>query len=74
MTHLCRWMRWKGFHGVERWTEAELDAVYAENEVQWSCLATARSWGPDDELCAPEACGPGRPCFEASKKLVRGLV
>lgn len=71
MIHLCRSLRWKGYYGPDSFTEAELAEHYASNEVPWTCLDTAFPWGPDDEVCAPERCGPGRACFTPSPRLVR---
>ncbi|MCB9760979.1 MAG: hypothetical protein H6739_14160 [Alphaproteobacteria bacterium] len=63
---LCRFLRWKGFHG-QRWpSQAALDATLTRIDVPCSCLKTCQSWGPDDELVAPESCARGRGCFERS--------
>ena len=74
MTHLCRSLRWKSWYSAPSFTEEELAAQVAANEVPWSCLQTAQPWGPDDEACTPEGCGPDRPCFRPSPKLVRRTV
>ena len=60
---LCRWLRWKGYYALEDHSAAEFADHAERNEVPWSCLLTAQSWGPDDELCMPEGCQPGRGCF-----------
>lgn len=61
---LCRWLRWKGYYSLEAYAPEELVEHAARNDVQWSCLLTAQSWGPDDEVCTPEGCQRDRGCFE----------
>lgn len=69
--NLCRFLRWKSWYHHESFTPDELAAVYAHNEVPYTCLKTCHPWGPDDDVAAPERCGPDRACFRASPKLVR---
>lgn len=64
---LCKWLRWKGWYA--EWDVAELAAMFAANEVPYTCLRTVQAWGPDDGPCAPERCGPHRPCFQPSPRL-----
>lgn len=68
---LCRWLRWKGYASLEDFSSAELVAHAELNEVPWSCLLTAQSWGPDDDVCTPEGCQPGRGCFEIHPRNTR---
>ena len=66
---LCRFLRWKSYYALEVVTPSALAEQVSRNEVPYSCLRTCQSWGPDDEVAAPEACGSDRPCFEPSKRL-----
>jgi len=34
------------------------------HEAQYWCAKTTTVLGPDDVYCSPEACRPGRACFE----------
>lgn len=63
---LCQSLRWKSYYGQDWEDEEHLLAVLMRNEVPYSCLKTCRSWGPDDDIAAPERCTSNRPCFEAS--------
>ena len=66
--HLCRFLRWKGFYGVAWRSPEELALALAASDSPFSCLRTCQSWGPDEELTAPGACGPDRACFERSPR------
>jgi hypothetical protein len=59
----CRHLRWKGSLDAIR-DGQDLQAIYLENQTQYSCLMTCYAWGPDDEVVAPETCSPARSCFE----------
>ena len=66
---MCRHLRWKGFYG-KRWaTVAELAEELATSDSPFSCLRTCQSWGPDDDVAAPEACNASRSCFEPSNRV-----
>lgn len=67
---LCRNLRWKS---ITRDLEDpdELVGAFARNMVPYTCLETCRSWGPDDELAAPELCHAERPCFRPSALTLR---
>ncbi len=67
---LCRKLRWKS---ISRDLEDpnEVLAAFARNQVPYTCLDTCRSWGPDDELAAPELCHSDRPCFRPSPLTLR---
>jgi hypothetical protein len=67
---LCRNLRWKSI-SLDLDDPAELAAAFARNQVPYSCLATCRSWGPDDELAGPELCHAERPCFRPSALTLR---
>ena len=65
---LCDWMRSKSL-GTRRFaTQAELEAALTNVDSTFTCLRTCQPWGPDGQLCAPETCGEGRPCFEWSPR------
>jgi hypothetical protein len=59
---MCRFLRWKGRYGAERYGDAALTASAAINDVPFSCLSTCQPWGPDDRPATPEGCGPERAC------------
>lgn len=66
--HLCRHLRWKSQSRDDddpRWIFESL----ARNQVPFECLHTCHPWGPDDDLVAPERCGPTRTCFEADPRV-----
>jgi hypothetical protein len=67
---LCRNLRWKS---ITRDLDDpdEILAAFARNQVPYSCLETCRSWGPDDELAAPERCQSQRTCFVPSALTLR---
>lgn len=71
---LCRWMRWKSYYTTTTFTDDELAALYALDDVPYSCLKTCEAWGPDDGLAAPERCQPGRRCFVPSPKHVAAVA
>lgn len=74
MIELCEHLRWKGLAGQDAVDEEELLVLYLRNDSPYSCLRTCEAWGPDDGVAAPERCGSGRACFEASRRLVRKRV
>lgn len=65
---LCRSLRWKTWYGARWDTREDMLADLLKGDVPYSCLLTCQSWGPDDVVAAPEACQPGRPCFQPSNK------
>ncbi len=70
---LCDHLRCKSLYGARWRTEDELDAALLRNDVPFSCLKTCASWGPDDDLVAPERCQPERGCFRLSPRQPPGL-
>lgn len=72
--NLCRHLRWKSYYTTPTFTDDDLAAMFAMNEVPYSCLKTCEAWGPDDAIAAPERCGPERPCFVPSPKRVGAPV
>lgn len=74
MIELCEHLRWKGLYDHASLTEAELSALYAMNDAQYSCLRTCEAWGPDEGIAAPERCNSCRSCFTSSRRLVRGVT
>ncbi len=63
---LCRHLRWKSFYGAGFRSREEALALASRNDVPFSCLATCRSWGPDDGPATPEDCSRDRSCYEDS--------
>lgn len=60
---VCRCIRWKSHRHAM--TEEERQIAFARSHIPYTCLRTAQPWGADGDVCAPEACGPDRACFEA---------
>ena len=58
---VCRRLRSRGFYlaGPE-----EADQFEFSPESSCWCSQTVTVLGPDDILCSPEMCQPGRACFE----------
>lgn len=67
--HLCRKLRWKSYYGTEHLAEADLAELLDRSEVPFSCLHTARPWGPDDQPATPDLCSPERGCYQRSPRL-----
>ena len=67
-THLCRFLRWKGYYGASFPSEDALAEAFVSADAAFSCLQTTHPWGPDQNLCAPERCTPSRSCFVRSPK------
>jgi len=63
---LCAHLRWKGLFGRHFASWDALAIEMALNDAAFSCLRTCQSWGPDDDVAAPECCQPDRHCFEPS--------
>ncbi len=61
-TSLCKRLRSKRYYTM---TSEEVERCDFSPEAAYWCARTATVLGPDDTLCAPEACRPGRACFEA---------
>lgn len=60
---LCRNLRWKT--GSRESSDPTLvQASLLRSQVPFSCLRTARPWGPDDDIAAPDCCDDTRECFE----------
>ena len=58
----CSCLRSKGFYLAG--PQDEDLAEFSTTSAYW-CLHTVTVLGPDDILCSPEMCRPGRACFEA---------
>ncbi len=58
---LCKRLRNKGYYAMG--TDALERCDFSPEAMYW-CARTVTVLGPDDTLCAPEACRPGRACFE----------
>jgi hypothetical protein len=67
---LCRNLRWKSIT-ADLEDPDEILVAFARNQVPYTCLQTCRSWGPDDELAAPELCHSERGCFRPSALTLR---
>lgn len=67
---LCRNLRWKSI-SRDLDDPDELVGAFVRNSVPYTCLQTCRSWGPDDELAAPELCHGERVCFRPSPLSLR---
>ena len=67
---LCAHLRWRAFYQQQqRWPSVEaLQEALLRGDRPFSCLHTCHPWGPDDDVTAPEACQPGRGCFELSER------
>ncbi|MFN7144879.1 MAG: hypothetical protein ACK4YP_13975 [Myxococcota bacterium] len=61
---LCRHLRWKERYGLPFRTDADLLASFLTAGVPFTCNRTCQTWGPDDDLVAPEGCARSRGCFE----------
>jgi hypothetical protein len=59
---VCRCLRHKGYYqaGVR-----EADLVECAPSGSCWCAHTVTILGPDDILCSPEVCQPGRACYQA---------
>lgn len=61
-TAVCRHIRTKALHVYGQDTP---DAFVTSRSSHYSCLRTQQVTGPDQGLCVPEHCHPGRDCFES---------
>jgi hypothetical protein len=59
---LCKRLQTKGYYLMEPEATERSDS---SPEASYWCARTVTALGPDDTLCTPEACQPGRMCFEA---------
>jgi len=60
--YLCQGFRTKAHYLNE---EQGLDPSECAPTAACWCLHTTTVLGPDDVLCSPETCQPGRTCFKA---------
>lgn len=67
MTPTCHCLRWKGYH--RNLTPEGIEIAFLRNHVPYSCLRTARPWGPDGDVAAPETCTSERDCYEPRESL-----
>lgn len=58
---ICRRLRTKMYYVLGR---DEVDLSHSSPTAQYWCSSTATALGPDDVCCSPEACRPGRGCFD----------
>jgi hypothetical protein len=58
---VCKRLRTKGYYVTG---PDDVDLVEFSSTASYWCARTVTILGPDDILCAPEACQPGRACFE----------
>ncbi len=57
----CQGFRTKAYYISE---EQGLDPSECAPTAACWCLHTTTLLGPDDLLCSPETCGPGRTCYQ----------
>lgn len=60
---LCRHLRWKTFSRDDGDPDV-IQASLLRGQVPYSCLRTCQSWGPDEQVVAPELCRRRRGCYE----------
>jgi hypothetical protein len=58
---ICQRLRSKGFYLTG---PADPDLTEFSNTSAYWCGQTVTILGPDDILCSPEMCQPGRTCFQ----------
>lgn len=58
---VCRFLRTKALHVYGQDTP---DVYVTSSSSSYQCLRTQFITGPDHSPCVPEACQPGRDCFE----------
>lgn len=58
---VCKRLRNRGFYLAE---PEEVEHFGFSPESSCWCSRTVTVLGPDDILCSPEMCQPGRTCFE----------
>jgi hypothetical protein len=58
---VCKHLRTKALHAYGADTH---DAYHTSRSSSYQCLKTCFVTGPDQGLCVPEKCQPGRRCFE----------
>ncbi len=58
---VCKRLRTKGYYVTG---PDDVDLVEFSSTASYWCAHTLTVLGPDDILCAPEACRLGRTCFE----------
>ncbi|HWT80925.1 MAG TPA: hypothetical protein VN203_11295 [Candidatus Acidoferrum sp.] len=58
---VCKRLRTKGYYvtGAD-----DVDLVEFSSTASYWCAHTLTVLGPDDILCSPQGCQPGRTCFE----------
>jgi hypothetical protein len=61
---VCRRVRSKGTPGIRYDSAVDWEVGYTATATFW-CVATGESYGPDDDLVHPHACGEARACFRA---------
>lgn len=71
---LCNWLRFKSLTAFPSLSEEQLAALYAADDVPYSCLQTCQAWGPDEDVASPEACTSARRCFKPSPRLRRSAL
>jgi hypothetical protein len=58
---VCKRLRTKMYYVIGR---EHVDLRQSSPTAQYWCSLTTTVLGPDDVYCAPEACQPGRACFD----------
>ncbi|NOY28094.1 MAG: hypothetical protein GXP62_19690 [Oligoflexia bacterium] len=66
--HLCDHLQCKALMGRRFRSSQDLETAMMHSDSQFTCLHTTQPWGPDQDLCAPEYCQPGRACFAMSAR------
>lgn len=65
---LCDHLQCKALMGHRFRSSQDLETAMTLSDSQFTCLHTTEPWGPDQDLCAPERCQPGRACFLRSAR------
>lgn len=65
---LCHWLQNKALIDRPLPDASAVEQAMMGSDCSFTCLHTTQPWGPDQRLCAPERCQPGRGCFELSPR------
>lgn len=69
----CRHLRWKSWSRQDG-DPAAIVASLQRDAVPYTCLRTCQSWGPDDDIVAPERCCTGRACYRGERATQEDLA
>lgn len=61
---VCRMLRTKTAFGGMSFDDEDWRDGDSTTAVYW-CLGTMETAGPDDAICHPSSCRPGRACYQA---------